>query len=295
MWLSPFTMLLKLYLDRRQIDNKSEQMRTLLKIVIRDTQILHSNTAMAPLDRLIISLQGTEDWKASNRVFEFLDHCILRLVRKPVHYYDILAKFVAAAELGINPENCQVDLLLITIMDQWRFMVGSADVPTVTNLSQWLVRLIELMGFENSYTENLPIRHKTIELLSHIRDHLKSEVQDTACRAIFEKTFEEGPEHGILRKLIVASSTSEARQHSKPTGSAPKLYLGLPGTSLPPRPPEEPEDHPGLHQWTRHEIPDAISGGHLKELLLCLCSKHIEIRKQALPSIRAFMTKLEVG
>ena len=292
MRLSPFTMLLRLYLDRVRAGTTSEQLGTLLNAVVTESQVLHSNTSRASLDGLVLSLQDSEDWKASGRVFEFLDHCILRLVRRPVHYYDILAELIAAAKLDFNPRDCQVDLLLIAIFDQWQFMVESADAPTVTNVSKWLVRFMEVIKFRNGYDERIPLRDGVMKLLSHIRDQLRSGAQDTDCRTSFETVEEERPELGTLRQVVAAKTTNEA---GPILGLAPlKMHPEL-EVELPSGPQEEHEDHPGLHQWTRHEVQEAISEGHVKALILCLCSKTLGIRKQALTGVRAFMTRLEVG
>lgn len=294
MRLSPFTMLLRLYLDRVRAGTISEQLGTLLNAVATESQILRSNTSRASLDGLVLSLQDFEDWKASGRVFEFLDHCILHLVRRPIHYYDILVELVAAAKLDVRPGDYQVDLLLIAIMDQWRFMVESADAPTVTNVSIWLVRFIEEMDLTNDCHENTPVRDGTIKLLSQIHDWLKPGIQDIYCHAMFERVLVERSLVGTLRQLVTARTINETGQMSRlvdpPLTAPPKLEVALPSG-----PEEEHEDHPGLHQWTRHEVQEAISEGHVKELILCLCSKHVEIRKQALTGVRAFMTRLKVG
>lgn len=295
MWLSPFTMLLRLYVDRIRANTKYKQIGSLLNTVITESQILRPNTSRASLDRLVFSLQDFERWKASGRVFEFLDQCILRLVRKPVQYCELLTGIIAAAELNINPRHCKVDLLLITIVDQWSFLVESADAPTVTNVSEWLVRFIEVTEIENGYTEDLPLRNNTTKLLLHIRDQLKSNVQDTDCRAMFERTLEERPRLGPMKRLGAANPTSETGHVSRLANPPLKMHSGLPETILPPGPPEEHEDHPGLHQWTRHEVKDAIIEGHIKALIFCLCSKHVGIRRQALMGIRSFMLRLEVG
>ena len=295
MLLSPFTLLLRLYLDRIRVEIRPEQIRTVLKTVVRESQILHSDASMTALDSLILSLQGFEDREVSGGVFEFLDHCILRVVRKPVYYYDILVNHIAAAELDINPKYCRVDLLLITIMEQWPFLVKSADAPTVTNVSKWLVRFIEGMSLGNAYAENLPLCGETTRVLSQIRDQLKAEVQDTTCRAMFEKILKERPEVGISKEPVAANTIVEAIHISRGADSPLKTLSKSPERFLPPGPPEEHEDHPGLHRWTRYELQDAISEGYIKELILCLCSKYVEIRKQALTSVRAFMMKLEVG
>lgn len=294
MWLSPFTMLLKLHLDRLRVDTGSQQLRTLLKTIVRESRILRSDVSMRSLDTLVLTLQGFEGRKASSRMFGFLDNCILRLVRKPVHYYDLLTDLIATAELDINPRDCQVDLLLIAIMEQWHFLVKSADATTVSYVSRWVIRFIEVTSLGNGYVEKISLHGGTTMLLLHIRDRLKAEIKDTTCRAMFEKTLEERPELGILKAVVAANTISDERQMSKSTGPLPKMHPKPPETLLPPGPPEEHEDHPGLHQWTRHEVQDAISEGHVKELVLCLSSKYVEIRKQALLGVRAFIRKLEV-
>ena len=293
--LSAFTNVLRLCLALIHADAKAERLRIILKTVITENQILCLNTSLASLDRLIISLKNFADWKASNRLFEFLDHCIVRLVRKPVHYYEMLADLIATVKLEIHPRNSHVDLLLMTIMEQWRFLVEGADTTTVSNVSQWLVRLIEVMRLGNGYPENPPFRDESTKLLLYIRDRLRSETHNTACRAIFEKTLKERPELDILRNLIAKKSTSETIQMPGSVCSPPKMFPEFPKTISPPEPPEEREDHPGLYQWSRHEIQDSIIEGHVKALILCLCSNHAEIRKQALTALRAFMTRLEVG
>ena len=256
--------------------------------------MLRSDADMTSLDRLALSLQDLEDWQVSVREFEFLDHCILRVIRKPIHYYDTLANLIAAAELDTKPGNCQVDLLLITIVEQWPFLVKSVDVPTVTHVSRWLVRYIEVTKSGNGHVEHLSPQGETTRLLSQIRDQLKAEVQDISCRAIFEMDLKERPEFGI-EEPVAADTIIESRQTSRRAASPLKTLPNLSEMSLPPGPPEEHEDHPGLHRWTRYEVQDAISEGHIKGLLLCLCSKYMEIRKQALTGVRAFMMKLEVG
>ena len=293
MWLSPFTSLLRLYLNWIRVDTASEQLKLVLKTTAMESQILRSDADMTSLDRLAFSLQDFEDWEVSVQEFEFLDHCILRVVRKPIHYYDTLANLIAAAELDISPRYCQVDLLLITMVEQWPFLVKSVDVPTVTHVSRWLVRYIELTNSGNGYVEHLSPQGETTRLLSQIRDQLKAEVQDIRGRAIFEKILKERPEFGI--EPVAADTIIEARQFSRPAASPLKTLPNPPEEFLPPGPPEEHEDHPGLHRWTRYEVQDAINEGHIRGLILCLCSKYMEIRKQALTGVRAFLMKLEVG
>ena len=281
-------MLLRFLTDQTRVKRKVEELELLLTTVAAESHMLPS------LNNLVLSLRDSKDWKATDRVFEFLDHCISHLVRKPIHYYDIFAELIASAELNINQGSGQVDLLLITIVDQWCFLVESADTPTITNVSEWLVRYMEVVNLNKGYVQQRATGDETTRLLSQLRGQLKSRLQDTPCRAIFETASEERHELGEIKQVAATNTISEAGHMLRPTSPSlkthPKQEIGLPVG-----PPEEHEDHPGLHQWTGHEVQDAISEGHVKALILCLCSKYVGIRKQALAGVRAFMTRLKVG
>ena len=280
-------MLLRFLTDQIRVEHKVEELELLLTTVATESHMLRST---ASLNNLVLSLRDSGDWKATDQVFEFLDHCISHLIRKPIHYYDILAELIASTELNINPRFCQVDILLVTIVDQWCFLVQSADTPTVTNVSEWLVRYMEVNNLNKGHVQEGAIGNETTRLLSQLRDQLKSRIQDTTCRAIFETALEERHELGEVEQMVATNTISEAGHMLRLANPPLKQEIGLPAG-----PPEEHEDHPGLHQWTGHEVQDAISEGHVKALILCLCSKYVGIRKQALAGVRALVTRLKVG
>jgi nucleolar pre-ribosomal-associated protein 1 len=58
--------------------------------------------------------------------------------------------------------------------------------------------------------------------------------------------------------------------------------------------PTEGTSHNALHKWEREEIEAALEQGHIDELILCLCSEHEEVRRQAVANLVRFMAKLKV-
>jgi nucleolar pre-ribosomal-associated protein 1 len=60
-------------------------------------------------------------------------------------------------------------------------------------------------------------------------------------------------------------------------------------------PPEEDEKHIGLTRWKKKDLSEAIDDGDIGELLLCLCSKHAEIRLQAINNTRQLMATLDAS
>lgn len=294
MWLSPFTTLLKLHIDRRQAHSDSRQLRNLLVSVVQERQFLDSSNGMLSLDVLAFALQDSDKWKASNTVFEFLDNCILRLVRKPVHYYDKFSDLIATTAGAIGPTDTRIDLLLIAIMEQWPFLVKAVDEATVTNVATWLLRYIELSWLRIRNKDEARLHRSFTGVLAQIRDQITITVNDKACRSMLNRTLSDPPELGLSIESTTFTDFSEQKRdeipRSRDESRQPEPYI----TQVPPGPPEEHEDHPGLNRWTREDILDAISDGAIEELLLCLCSKYVEIRKQAMTSIGTFMAKLEV-
>jgi nucleolar pre-ribosomal-associated protein 1 len=59
--------------------------------------------------------------------------------------------------------------------------------------------------------------------------------------------------------------------------------------------PVEDESHSGLYRWERNEIEVSLEQGYVGELVLCLCSEHEEIRRQASVGLSRFMFKIKVS
>jgi nucleolar pre-ribosomal-associated protein 1 len=281
MSLSPFTMLLKMHCDRRRTDPDCNKFERVLRQVATENHILHSQSS---LEMLTLSLQDWGGFIASNKVFEFLDTCILRFVRKSIHYHDYLMSLVAAATTDISSSNSHIDLLLVTIMEQWPFLAKSADPPTITNVSSWLLRYIEMARLDGA----------DAKVLGQICDKIQRELQDKAGRELFRKALKEPPELGLPGELAACENSKGHDHVSRPNPHIAEVTQKSHTGILQPGPPKEDENHPGLHRWSRENIQDAISGGATAELFLCLCSRYAEIRKQALYSVRTFMGELEV-
>jgi len=294
MGLSPLTTLLKLHVNRRQAHFGSRQLGTLLASVFQDSHLLDSVNCMLSLDVLVLTLQNSDKWKASHTVFEFLDNCILRLVRKPVHYYDAFSNLVTNLDGAVKTTDTHVDLLLIAIMEQWPFLVKVADLSTVTNVATWLVRYLEFSWLRLRDMYEARLHRESTEVLTQIRDQIKVAINDKACHSMLERTLSDPRELGLSIEWAIFTGTNKQKRDEKPI-SQDEAHQPEPRVNqIPPGPPEEHEDHPGLNRWTREDNMDAINDGAIEELLLCLCSKYGEIRQQAMTSVGTFMAKLEV-
>lgn len=263
-----------------------------MKSVARESQILHSQNS---LDIIVVSLQGFNEWRAANRVFEFIDDCILRLVRKPIRYYDDLTDLVLAANIGMNASDSNIDLLLIALLEQWPFLVKIVDPPALANVSTWLVHYIEMMWITVGRKNSVVSDGGDNKIISLIRDQMKAEINDRECKMMFSKALKDPSEFRVPDEPKLPARASEEKHITKSISDDEDVGSKSSTDLMPSGPPRESEDHPGLNSWSREDVSDAISGGSIADLILCLCSGHAEIRKQGLGNLRTFMGKLEVS
>ena len=294
---SIFTTLLELQVQRTQANPTSQQLRNVLMSVVKESQILHVDESMLSMDILIHSLGSDKTWSPSQTLFEFLDNCIVRVARKPVHYYDVISTL--AANSGSTPEasgasHLHLDLLLFAVVEQWQFLVERADNSSAVNVATWLLRYIELSSLRVRQCSSTQSYEEVRRLLVAVRDQLGMDVKIKTCRPLFRKSLKDPPELGLSIKSLIDPCNVNDRQMN---GNF--LHDDEVQPTLLPEPPlfdvpQEQESHFGLTKWARENIQDAITDGAVGELFLCLSSKHTEIRQQAVTGVIRFMGQLEV-
>lgn len=216
-------------------------------------------------------------------MFEFLDKCIIRFVQKSVKYYEDL-NLLSNTSTDIDTPSWieEISPLFAALIEQWPYVVKSAEESEKLEIAQWLARYI-------GYSKQL-VGDDT--LLAAVRAKLVVLAMDRKCRAVLEKAFQERRKDGFPEDQQISiqqSAPKSFKEHPQPTASSADGEEMLQG------PEAEDDDHPGLRRWIRKEVQEAIDDGDIGELVNCVCSEHEDIRKQALINIGKFMAKLEVG
>ena len=287
--LSPFTTVLRLHITR--IGPRGDTVRSLLRSLIREHSILQYETSILALNALIVSLTEVEYWKASDSLYSFLDNCILRLVRKPIHYCGELEKITKALSADTVGQNMKssISLLFVVIMEQWSFLSEACSKAEFANATEWLTRYFEYSAYIG---ENVTIL-RTIK--SSISGHFSIDSHEFDPEGTSNKSFLTVlPEK--IQQLLKEDGTcipNDDKTGSDIDDQAPVAESEVVLLHL--KPPDEPEDHSGLRRWTNKSVLDAVEDGAVGDLVLCLSSQYEEIRKQALISIRVLASKLEVG
>lgn len=259
--------------------------RSLLSDILQDQETLQTKTSPDALDALIASLGSTPGSSTpSAEVLEFLDDCLARFTKVPIKYFDDLDAMCtrtgqSASDMG------PFSNLLMTLVEQWPFKGGQAATSKAADaLAQWLSRLLYL----------LKLIGEDEKMLGYVRDALvgsanaayKEVLKDAFLWKMGKEKAKEalklatgadfsGSERSSTSPVPVSTRIQEAEQQSR-TRYAVDLEA----------PPAEDEKHTGLTRWRKKELGEAVEDGDIGELILCLCSEHGEIRKQAINNIR---------
>ncbi|KAF2871434.1 ribosome 60S biogenesis N-terminal-domain-containing protein [Massariosphaeria phaeospora] len=288
---SPFTTLLKL-VAASPADPLYAGVRTLLLAILREKDIIRIRPSPNALDALIASLGAACSTSApSNEVLDFLDDCCGRFLRGPIRYIDDLDSVRARVPASDAPmELIPVTPLLMTFVEQWPFKGGKAESnSTGEPLAQWLSKLLYL----------LKLIGEDEAVLGLVRDSLV-ESADAAYQGVLRDSFlwKMGKEKAkeALKLATGADFSGSERSSISPVPPVqpeePKKPAATVELELPP---QEDEKHAGLTRWKKKDMDESIDDGDVGNLLLCLCSKHTEIRLQAVRSIRQLMANIDIA
>jgi nucleolar pre-ribosomal-associated protein 1 len=252
--------------------------------------MLQTRTSPDALDALIASV-GTPPGSSapSADVLEFLDDCCSRFVKTPIKYFDDIDT-VCARDAQDSTETGPFSTLLMTFVEQWPFRGGEKAAGTAAEpLAQWLSKLLYLLKLIGEDEAMLTlVRDAMVE--SAAKPH-----QEVLKDAFLWKMGKESAKEAL--KLATGADFSGSERStsspSPPAGVEPKTTT-RPGVDLE-APPVEDEKHTGLTRWKKKDLGEAIDDGDIGELLLCLCSKHAEIRLQAVNGVRQLMATLETS
>lgn len=259
-----------------------KQVRDLLESVVTENDIVQLEMRPSSLDALVASVAMAEGWSPTDVVLDFLDDCVARLVRRPIEYQDNLDKFIeSSSEHSPSDKTSPVSLLLMALDWHWQHVAPKSQ--DITSIAKWLARLLNLLQRVG----------EDMRVLATVRDNMEK-VSDETCGKLFKSAFHENQELQTLLARVtegfISRSIGEDHEQGAAASSANRNNISLdPGG-----PPQEKETHPGLNRWMQKDIEEAVEEGDVGELVLCLCSKYIGVRRQALGSITKLLVKNEV-
>jgi nucleolar pre-ribosomal-associated protein 1 len=263
---SAFTSILKVLIKTSDKDS-SKEIENLLTTTLKENSIIQSSSAFSSL---LSSFDATESESIRHQL-AFFDNCACRIAKKPVHYDDSLLSLTEG-------ENQPTSLIVAAISEQWPFVAKNGNATVELAVCTWIARVLGRLKQAGEDSKTLKAARdgilQTIES-KQLKSTLKKALKDTD-----EAASKDGSSHdGVSR--------------SEPNGQKDKAaqvdLREIFGTL-----PTESKTHNELHKWEKEELEIAVEQGRISDLMLCLCSEHEEIRRQAFANLNRFMAKLRV-
>ncbi|KAK5010921.1 hypothetical protein LTR60_004863, partial [Cryomyces antarcticus] len=281
---TPFMTLLRLVVARPKSES-IVQIQCLLSSVVTETGILQQETEKFPLDALVLSLASSETWSAPDAVFDFLDDCLRRLVAKAVKYQDDLDNIITAQfNTDLQADCAPVSLLWSTLKEQWPF-VAKSKPEHLASILRWIVRLSTLLrGVGEDAT-----------VLEGITRGIVEAAEARGLGGVVKRAMMESKSINLTEDRQQQSDGTLSDAHSSGRTDANAIKGEKRKLLETERLPREDENHPGLNRWMQKEIDEAVEDGAVGDLVLCLCSKYSDIRRQALAILKSkLIPKIEV-
>ncbi|KAI9724127.1 MAG: hypothetical protein M1812_000846 [Candelaria pacifica] len=282
---SPFTTVLKLFVNASD-GAPLKQIEVLLQSIIGDNGILQGQTQVPALHALAASLRTSEDKAVSRYVLEFLDNAILRLVRKPIKYIDDLNSLRECAPASSRTSDFSpISLLIVTLMEQWPFVVKAGN-ERASDVALWLATYLGYSAQIGESTEKLHLVRDTLIGAAVEEDHV----------SILRQAFEGSKKANFTRAVDSQKEEQSLPPNGDKAGSnSAKPNVAYEENEILVTPLPEDENYSGLTNWVRKDVQDAIEDGDAGDLIMCLCSEHLEIRKQGMTNLRKLLIKVEAS
>lgn len=262
---SPFTSILKVLVETSDKDS-ARRISALLMSVLAENSVLQN--LPQSFNALLSSLEDSESGTLHKQLL-FIDNCVSRAAKKPVHYLDLIG--------STSQDDTATSPLVAAIVEQWPFVVKAGDESDEVATGTWIAKVLAHLKHagENSVA------------LNAARDALVEATETKKTRSLIKKCFKGQEEADDEDKMDVDSGpTAPTSSDKASTVDLDEIFGFLP---------TEGTTHNALHRWEREDIEQAVEQGRIAELMLCLCSEYEEVRRQAFSNIARFMVQLKVG
>ncbi|EPS32349.1 hypothetical protein PDE_07309 [Penicillium oxalicum 114-2] len=261
---SPFTSILKVLTTTSDKDS-ARRISALLRSILAENSVLQNSPHS--FNALLSSFEDS-DSKALHHQLSFLDNCVTRVAKKPVHYLDLIG--------DSSPNDSLTSPLVAAIVEQWPFVVRAKDEAAEAAIGAWIAKLLA----------HLKQAGESSDAIKAARDTLVDATEAKKTRSVLKKSLKGLDESSNEDRMDVDSgpSTSHAASQNDSAVDLEEIFGPLP---------TEGTTHNALHRWEREDIEQAVEQGRIAELVLCLCSQHEEVRRQAFSKIARFMAQLK--
>jgi nucleolar pre-ribosomal-associated protein 1 len=248
----PIVTLLRMH--RKDVSNR--QIRKLIFKVLVENGILNAyekSDVEPPTNALVASVLSIADEDPS---WNLLEDCLARASKKPVKYVDDLEAISPQGARDNEDASKELpSILSAVVLEQCPFVAGDKSDQAASKAS-WMRLFLRLLA--ETGDSGAILKQLTKQVLKVILNKTKNKTEST--RPLSELL------PPLDRDLDPLAQTATSKEESRLTFQPPV---------------PESDNHPELFRWAQKDVDLAIEDGDLDALILCLCSQHTDIRRQA--------------
>lgn len=274
--ISPIIAMLKLCVEA-PTDVPLLKLRSVLRSVIEENQILQTATPISALETLVLRLRELYG-PNSGEVYEFIDDCISRCASKPIKYIFLLEEIQTEAH-GSVEKRPPVSLLTLAILEQWPFIIKVANEDVLQEIAEFVSRYLAASIKIGEDQKALKLVIKRIAALIP---------KEWPVGKIIERS------RKLIESIVVPGlnpirSPDLGNKDSAPSESATSTIIEtMLGDTK-----RKTEDHNALTKWIGKEVDEVVEAGYVAALVVLLSSEHLSVRKEAATNISKFSVQLK--
>ncbi|KAK5683849.1 hypothetical protein LTS10_003712 [Elasticomyces elasticus] len=258
---SPMVSLLQLHVR----DPQNGRIRSLIGQVLEGHDLLVAKSEVgveaSELEALIASLTNV----AANdgETWAFVDDCMARGSRQPVKYIDQIDAATARYDGDESESDSGLPGLLAAVVAEQSDFV--AKQPKTMDVVDYFLTLL-CKGAASS-------KAAMVFYMDMLKLDPERAVQTPDTDVLLAKV--------RLQEPVVVAAAGDHEKAETSLSFAP--------------PPVEQDNHPELLRWAKKDLALAVEDGDIGSLILCLCSQHTDVRRQALAQLRNLFAKLQAS
>ncbi|KAH6856548.1 ribosome 60S biogenesis N-terminal-domain-containing protein [Chaetomium sp. MPI-CAGE-AT-0009] len=288
MSLSPFTQLLKVYVDAPH-GVALEAIRSVLNFVAVEQQLVPAGDKhpglLALLESLLSLRQSSPD--SVTQLWPFLDNCLTRCANTPVKYVEKMQEVIqnATATGEKDIEGAVASPIAMAMLEQLPFIAAKeGGQATIKALGRFLPKFL---GLSATAGESRPLLDAIFSnMVTYLADS-KGKLAKAGVPKGLE--FEHNPRPRSTEtkaKKPKSMTASQQEEKSEPQMDAETLEDTL-------HVPDGLEaDNSALTKWASKTVDELVDDGYLTSLIALLASEHASIRKEALVNILKAAAKI---
>ena len=270
---SVFTSVLKAVINTDSSIESIVPVKALLAGVLEEHGIVTSDKPY--FDALVNSLSASDGWSPTSETISFVDNCMGRISRQPVHYQDLSINSVG--------DGTTVPLLLFSVAEQWPFRADNISFDHRENTGEWIVRLLQC--FEHAGLAQA--------VILDLKSKIIGSIADSDLRKRMEHVRDKGMSHDLNAGMDRIVKGSPIRIENTSTPAAPDSSFSLEKVFGPVTNPSRTTGE--TRQFKQSNITETLQHYSFKRLCEGLSSSEEENRRQAFLNLQGIMHHAEAS